>query len=101
MMLPGPPKENGYYFLILRGGFKLAGQVRLAETNAGPRLEVQVPRTKSRDGYVVILPPDGVEQCAACAADEAELIAAALRQDLPLTLPSYNDTILPVTKPPT
>jgi hypothetical protein len=43
----------------------------------------------------VIIPPDAVKRCAACAADEAELIAAALRQDLPLTLPSYNDTSCP------
>jgi hypothetical protein len=58
------------------------------------RLEVHVPASRGHAGYLAILAPDSVQRCVRCEHDEAKLIAAALRRDLPATVPTYEMTSL-------
>jgi len=89
--MTGAPTENGYFLLFLRDGTKIVGDVRIEGINGTRRLEVTTPYSQDHPSRLAIIAPESVERCAPCRADEAALMAAALRHDAPIATPIYDD----------
>jgi len=87
----GPPAENGCFLLFLRDGAKIVGDVRIEGVNGARRLEVTTPYSRDHPSRLAIIAAESVEHCAPCSADEAALMAAALRRDAPVATPTYDD----------
>ena len=87
------PTKDGWYLLFLRDDRKLAGYLRIKSDGDGvQRLEVDVPGSCQQGSYLAVLAPESVERCVPCEPEEAELMAAALRHDLPNWAPD-NDIV--------
>ena len=90
--MTGAPTENGCFLLFLRDGTKIVGDVRIEGVNGTRRLEVTTPCSQDHPSRLAIIALESVERCAPCVAEEAALMAAALRRDAPPSPPpDYND----------
>jgi hypothetical protein len=65
--------------------------VRIEGVNGTGRLEITTPSTKAHPSRRAIIAPASVARSVPCSADEAALMAAALRRDAPVGTPTYDN----------